>query len=98
MPRHNVYASVIWDQYISKIRMNAFPSVEVEYHSKNFGSYLNPIDLEDYFLLHLKVSVRIKSFNFYYTMENVTNVKYQTVYAYPSARRVWWGIRWIFLD
>ncbi|MBU1320108.1 MAG: hypothetical protein KKG33_08580 [candidate division Zixibacteria bacterium] len=98
MPRHNIHASVSWKQHVRKLKLDAFPSIDAEYHSTNFGNYLNTGDLGDYILLHARISLRIKSFNFYYTMENIANKKYQTVFGYPSSRRVWWGLRWLFID
>ncbi len=98
MPRHNAYGSISLRQHIKRLRLNLVPSIEAEYHSENFRSYANPEKLNGYLLVHGKFSVRIKSFNFYYTMENILNKTHQTVYYYPSNRRVWWGIRWIFLN
>jgi hypothetical protein len=98
MPRHNAYGSISLRQHINRLRLNLVPSIEAEYHSENFRSYANPEKLGGYLLLHGKLSVRIKSFSFYYTMENILNKTHQTAYYYPSNRRVWWGIRWIFLD
>ncbi len=98
MPRHNVYGSVTLKQFVNKYRLCLVPSIEAEYHSEDFSSYANPAKLDDYLLLHVKLSARIKNLSFYYTMENIFNKTHQTVYDYPMNRRVWWGLRWIFFD
>ena len=98
MPRHNLYGSISWKQHVRKLRLEFFPSIEAEYHSENLHSYLNPVNLGAYYLLHGKLSVRIKGFTFYYTMENIFNSTHRTVFGYPSNRAVWWGFRWIFIN
>lgn len=98
MPRHNVYAILAWKMHIEKLRLDLFPGIEAEYHSTNYKSNLNSIDLEDYFLLHGRIAVKIKTFTFYYTMENIFNKTHETVHGYPSFRTVWWGFRWTFFN
>jgi outer membrane cobalamin receptor len=98
MPRHNLYGVISWKQHISGLRLDMFPSLEAEYHSESYRSHFNTVDLEPYLLMHGRFSVKIKSFTFYYTMENIFNKTYETVYGYPSFRSVWWGIRWIFVN
>jgi hypothetical protein len=98
MPRHNLYGSITWKQHIGSLRLDVFPSLEAEYHSGNLRSHFNTADLEPYLVMHGGFSVKIKSFTFYYTMENIFNKTYETVDGYPSFRSVWWGFRWIFLN
>lgn len=96
MPRHNLFARLFWKTRIDRFNLTTWPSVEFEYHSENYIDYLNPEVLDDYALLHVKLSVKLKSFTFYYSMENVLDVEYETLYGYPSGRSVWWGFRWMF--
>ena len=98
MPRHNLYGTISWKQHIGSLRLDVFPSLEAEYHSENHRSHFNTADLEPYLLMHGRFSVKIKSFTFYYTMENILNKTYETVYGYPAFRSVWWGFRWIFIN
>ena len=98
MPRHNLYGTISWKQHIGSLRLDVFPSLEAEYHSENYSSHFNTADLEPYLIMHGRFSVKIKSFTFYYTMENIFNNTYETVYGYPSFRSVWWGFRWIFIN
>ena len=98
MPRHNVFTSLSWKQELRKPRLLFFPTIEAEYHSENHTDYINRVMLDDYLAINGRISVRVKSFNFYYNMENIFNKTHQTVYGYPMNRRVWWGIRWIFLN
>ncbi len=98
MPRHNLFARLFWRSRIDRFNLTVWPSIEFEYHSENYVDYLNPELLDDYALLHLKLSVKLKSFTFYYSMENVLDVEYETLYGYPSSRSVWWGFRWMFDD
>jgi hypothetical protein len=98
MPRHNVYAILSSEQRIAGLKLDVRPSIEVEYHSINYSSYANPVDLGAYFIVHFRLSIKLKNFTYFYTMENVFDKPHETVYEYPSRRRVWWGIRWLFLN
>jgi len=96
MPRHNIYGRLFWKQRIDRFNLTVWPSIEFEYHSESYSDYLNPYVTDDYALIHLKYSVKLKSFTFYYSMENVFDVEYERLYGYPTSRRVWWGFRWMF--
>jgi hypothetical protein len=98
MPRHNLYASLSCKQRIGNLQLEVFPSIEIEYHSENYRNHFNYTDLGEYLLVHGRLSARIKSFTFYYTMENIFDREHETVYGYPCFRRVWWGFRWIFIN
>jgi len=96
MPRHNLFGRLFWEQRINRFNLTVWPSIEFEYHSENYADYLNPYIMDDYALVNIRYSVKLKSFTFYYSMENVFDVEYETLYGYPSERKVVWGFRWMF--
>jgi outer membrane cobalamin receptor len=96
MPRHNLYTSVSWKMHIGRFRLDVFPSLEVEYHSTNHASHVNTESLDDYVLANGMINFKIKSFTFYYSMENIFDTEHRTVNDYLQYRQVWWGFRWIF--
>ncbi len=98
MPRHNLYASIGLKQHIGSLQLDVFPNIEAEYHSTSYSNQFKGADLDGYVAVHGRFCVKIKSFTFYYSMENVFNRQYRTVDGYDSYRRVWWGFRWIFIN
>jgi len=97
-PRHKISTSMTRGFSITRLNLNLVTAIEGIYHSQNYNSALNPVTLNDYFLLNLKVQFKIKSLTIYYNMDNILGTDYSTVYDYELSRGIWWGFVWKFIN